>query len=224
MNKASNRILVTYKESHHKIPKCIGGTNLKSNLVDLTPEEHYVAHQLLVKMYPNNKLLVHAAVMMTVYSKNNIRNNKLYGWLRRKNSEEISKNQTGSGNSQFGKFWICELFSGKTSRSTSTIIPEGWIRGKTRYTKCKICNEFTGSKQRKFCDHHRPIKVFPNIQRSKGDETALKLASYCRSRTKENHPQYGKRWINNDLEQKMVPKDQLDSFIDLGWHIGKLPN
>jgi hypothetical protein len=28
------------------------GSDLVSNLVYLTPEEHYVAHQLLVKMYP----------------------------------------------------------------------------------------------------------------------------------------------------------------------------
>ena len=31
-------------EKHHIVPTCIGGTNDKSNLVLLKPEEHYIAH------------------------------------------------------------------------------------------------------------------------------------------------------------------------------------
>jgi hypothetical protein len=47
-----------YFERHHILPKCMGGNNEKINLVYLTPEEHYVAHQLLVKMYPGNRKLI----------------------------------------------------------------------------------------------------------------------------------------------------------------------
>ncbi|XAO17074.1 homing endonuclease [Escherichia phage FL23] len=50
IDRARNRALTGYKERHHIIPKCLGGSNDASNLVDLTPEEHYVAHQLLVKI------------------------------------------------------------------------------------------------------------------------------------------------------------------------------
>ena len=38
-------------EIHHIIPKCLNGTNKKSNLVKLTYREHYIAHRMLVKMY-----------------------------------------------------------------------------------------------------------------------------------------------------------------------------
>jgi hypothetical protein len=38
-------------ENHHIIPKCLGGTNKKDNLVLLTPREHYIAHWLLYKMH-----------------------------------------------------------------------------------------------------------------------------------------------------------------------------
>ena len=62
----------------------MGGSNKKENLVYLTAEEHYVAHQLLVKMYPDNKRLVYAANMMCTNSPTGQRNNKLYGWLRTK--------------------------------------------------------------------------------------------------------------------------------------------
>lgn len=66
----------------------MGGTNDKVNIAKLTHEEHYVAHQLLIKIYPDNERLVYAAIMMIP----NRPNNKMYGWLRRRYSE-IRKNQ-----------------------------------------------------------------------------------------------------------------------------------
>ena len=37
-------------EKHHIIPKSLGGTNIATNLVKLTPKEHYICHLLLTKM------------------------------------------------------------------------------------------------------------------------------------------------------------------------------
>jgi len=39
-----------YLEEHHIIPKSIGGSYSKKNLVLFTAKEHYVAHRMLVKM------------------------------------------------------------------------------------------------------------------------------------------------------------------------------
>ena len=55
-----------YTEEHHIIPKCMGGTDDKGNLVKLTAREHYIAHKLLTKIYPDNLSLFHAHSMMTV--------------------------------------------------------------------------------------------------------------------------------------------------------------
>lgn len=84
IDRAKSRSLFGYKETHHIVPRCLGGSDDKSNLVDLTPEEHYVAHQLLIKIYKKEPRLLFAARMMTVSnaSQKN-RNNKLYGWIRR---------------------------------------------------------------------------------------------------------------------------------------------
>jgi len=38
-------------EKHHIIPKSLGGSNNKHNLVLLTPKEHYICHRLLVEIY-----------------------------------------------------------------------------------------------------------------------------------------------------------------------------
>ncbi len=51
-----------YVEKHHIIPRCIGGTNTKENLVTLPAKAHYIAHLLLTKVYPKgtdeyNKML-----------------------------------------------------------------------------------------------------------------------------------------------------------------------
>lgn len=45
-------------EKHHIIPKSLGGTNNKSNLVNLTYREHYLAHLLLIKMMKTKRDLI----------------------------------------------------------------------------------------------------------------------------------------------------------------------
>lgn len=81
----------SYTEVHHIVPRCMGGDDNSSNLVVLTPEEHYMAHLLLMKMHPDNEKLVYAAFMMTVGER---RNNKLYGWLKRKRFEKPMPDST----------------------------------------------------------------------------------------------------------------------------------
>lgn len=94
ISKAKECNLTAYKESHHILPRCLGGDDSKSNLVDLTPEEHFVAHQLLLKIYPDNDKLIYAVNMMCV-GQDRRPNNKRHGWIRRKVSEAVSRANTG---------------------------------------------------------------------------------------------------------------------------------
>lgn len=50
IDKAKTRTLSIYKESHHVIPKCMGGSDRLENRVDLTAREHALCHWLLTKM------------------------------------------------------------------------------------------------------------------------------------------------------------------------------
>lgn len=94
IERAKSRVLEGYVEKHHILPKCMGGTDDISNLVALTPEEHFVAHQLLIKIYPDNHKLIYAARMMCLSStKKHKRRNKLYGWLRRKVKETTQRKE-----------------------------------------------------------------------------------------------------------------------------------
>jgi hypothetical protein len=125
--RARNRIIDEFTESHHIIPRCMGGTDDLSNIVDLTPEEHYLAHQLLVKIYPGNNALVRAAAMMIV----NRPGNKLYGWLRKKFAAAQSIRMAGTGNSQFGTKWIYNIELRETKKIPKTeVVPKGWSLGR----------------------------------------------------------------------------------------------
>jgi Straboviridae homing endonuclease len=44
-----------YYENHHIIPRCLGGLDVKENLVLLTAKEHFVCHKLLTYIYPKNR-------------------------------------------------------------------------------------------------------------------------------------------------------------------------
>lgn len=110
--RARNRVLTCYTENHHVIPRCMGGTDDPDNIVALTPEEHYTAHLLLAKAYPDHPALLYACMMMTASNTNVRRNNKSYGWVRRKISERMKENNPNkdgkSNRARAGKYNISE--------------------------------------------------------------------------------------------------------------------
>lgn len=90
IERSKHRILEGYVEKHHILPKCIGGNDDKDNIAILTPEEHYVAHQLLIKMYPGNRDLLYAVQLMSTHHTTNRTNNKLFGWIRKQMAIDMS--------------------------------------------------------------------------------------------------------------------------------------
>ncbi len=85
-----------YIERHHIKPCCMNDSNDNDNIVALTAEEHYVAHQLLVKIYPKNHKLLYAANMMSLTRASN----KTYGWLKRKMSTMLKNRKLSKEHKQ----------------------------------------------------------------------------------------------------------------------------
>lgn len=148
IKRAKYRTLMGYKEKHHIVPKCLSGTDNKDNLVELTAREHFVVHQLLIKIYPSNGKLAYAAMMMCVESTTHTgrSKNRRYEWLRKKFSKEVSKNQTGKNNSQYGKRWIHNLDLKKSKKiQKDELIPDGWEEGRKLIFNVKenfcVCGE-----------------------------------------------------------------------------------
>ena len=148
-----------YNENHHIIPRCLGGNDNSENLVKLSPEEHYVAHQLLVKMYPDHKGLIWAALQMTGLPNGKRSNNKLYGWLRRKN-QKVAKQRKGNKNGSYGRYWYHNPSTLDTIKCLPEEVPVGYNKGRRLKinTLCKKCNADTQTTYKVYCEKHQPNK------------------------------------------------------------------
>jgi hypothetical protein len=99
-----------YYEWHHVIPKCVGGSNEKSNLVLLTAREHLRAHLLLTKIYPESDNLVYALNKMLRISRTTDRQytideiteaKEIYAKMMSRRAKEF----VGDKNPNYGNRW-----------------------------------------------------------------------------------------------------------------------
>lgn len=245
IERAKNRELNCYTESHHIIPRCMSGTDEKDNLVKLTSREHFIAHLLLHKIYPKKYGLIKAINMMCVSSNShsgNRINNRMYSWLREKLAKEMSRSQLGSNNSQFGTMWI---FNFKTQQNKKIkkdeIIPEGWSKGKYKNLEqsnnCIICNSFT--KNKKFCclkcreEFNKDKKVNKKEKQKLDKETKSKNIKLGKRKSTnpaalqqgEYNSQFGSKFMFS-LElniEKRVNKDEIYLHLSNNWKFGQLP-
>lgn len=79
-----------YTEVHHIVPKCMGGSNDKSNLVRLTAREHYLAHRLLTKIYPKNPSIWHAFACMSRVKRERKYTSLQYEMMKKSRSKAMS--------------------------------------------------------------------------------------------------------------------------------------
>lgn len=98
----------SYYEIHHIIPKSLGGTNNKNNLVLLTPKEHFVVHLLLTKMpisINHIRKMCHAFTYLSSRKSAAAKNytSRLYAYHRLHCSRIKSEQYTGEGNPFYGK-------------------------------------------------------------------------------------------------------------------------
>lgn len=216
INRARNRELTGYHEIHHIVPRCIGGSEDPTNLVSLTPEEHYLAHQLLIKMYPDEHKLVYAMNSMIRGHHGKRTTRKLYGWLRRRFAEVMSANQKGSNNSQFGTLWITNNIESKKIWITESI-PEGWRKGrviKPRSVKdiphCRVCGIELDKPIAKYCNTHRK-----EIKSNQGKRNS----KYFIGAGPKSYQ--GRMFITNGINDKLHP---LGTDIPEGWRKGRSNN
>ena len=93
IQRAEARQLTGYKEQHHIVPKSLGGTNLKENLVNLTAREHFICHWLLTKMLPSpyKEKMIYAAWAMANLKNQHQQRYKITGRIYELLKQEYSK-------------------------------------------------------------------------------------------------------------------------------------
>ncbi len=220
IDRARNRILSEYTEKHHVVPKCMGGSNDKANLVRLTPEEHYVAHQLLVKMYPNNVKLIFAAHKMHQGRKNN----KIYGWLKKAHAKAMSEkivtletrkkmsiNNSGQNNPMYGKTHAGAMKNKKHSNTTKEKMSNSGKNAWTEERRKELSDKIKG-------ENH------PLFGKEVSIETRKKLSE---ARKGNKNSMYGKsavkgsRWMNKLNEVKLISDKEIDNYLNDGWVFGR---
>jgi hypothetical protein len=83
-----------YYENHHIVPRSLGGSDSKENLVLLTAKEHFISHKLLLFISPNNESIIRAFHMMCHFQNGNYDiSSKDYRYSRELLSEILRKRE-----------------------------------------------------------------------------------------------------------------------------------
>lgn len=134
---AKTRQITGYIEKHHIVPRCLGGTDKKHNIVALSAREHFICHYLLTKMYNNHTLdwykMMNAFLMMQCgHKQNRYVNSRLYKSAKEHHSAIMSANQKGSKNSQFGSCWVSNIAQQQSIKvqlhELDGYLANGWIK------------------------------------------------------------------------------------------------
>ncbi len=101
IDKARVTSISTYTEKHHIIPRSLGGSDTKENLVALTARQHFVCHLLLTKMTTGiaKRKMLSSVFYLTGKGKadrnNRIKSSRLYENLRKQLSKFVSEQKQG---------------------------------------------------------------------------------------------------------------------------------
>jgi len=98
-----------YCESHHILPRSLGGSDDPENLVNLTAREHYIAHRLLVKFTEGNDYYkMQWALHRIVHGKTEPLNSRQYNAFRIAWSNFLKENHPSKQNPE----WITKVTEG----------------------------------------------------------------------------------------------------------------
>nr|DAJ15163.1 MAG TPA: HNH endonuclease [Myoviridae sp. ctTS62] len=122
-------------ERHHIVPRSLGGSDDKENIVKLTLREHYIAHLLLCMIHRGTRnyfpMLRALSMMKAGRDGTCIKNSRMFEYFRTDFSKMMCEAQSGEGNSQYGKSWYYhpELNINKLFHYDDEI-PDGFVKGR----------------------------------------------------------------------------------------------
>ena len=136
-NRQENPLLNGYREKHHILPRSLGGTNNKENLIYLTAKEHFICHMLLIEIYRKEKIAYRkmlSALMMMKSRDTEYMNSRLYEKYKKEFSEVQKENMKGKNNGNYGYIWITNIKTKEIKRIRKELEneykSEEWIKGK----------------------------------------------------------------------------------------------
>lgn len=234
-----------YYEEHHIIPKSIDKTLIeeKTNLVLLTAREHFICHLLIWKHYKKLHNIINERKMSKAIRKlnnNGKYSSKIYSnyklnlshskeakekmsLTRKKLFDENKIDNSGENNPMFGKLSIFKdnEFMYIKKEELKKYLSDGWIKkglSKTSETRNKIAESRKGTKLSEETKQKISITNKGRISGMKGkhhtDITKDKLSENSKNRI----------WISNNIinKTKFIKENEVNSFINSGWIIGRI--
>jgi len=197
--KGKKRILLGYKEKHHILPRSLGGDNSKENLVELTAREHFMVHMLLCKFTTGQAKYKMAYAFHAMCKLKNKFHNREYvanSKLAEKFRIQFNKALIGRKLPKYVKEKIANSLKGEKSF---------WFGKKhTQETKNKISKKLIGRK---------------NALGMKHTDDAKKIMSEYKLGNKHT---LGMICINKNNKTKMICKNKLQNYLNLGFIKGKI--
>lgn len=235
-----------YYENHHIIPKCINGDNSKNNQILLTPREHFLAHWLLIKIYPQEKKLIYAFNAFCQVGGNNKRPiSRLYKYAKEKFIKQLKEDgKLWKDNKKriTNSIWMKHLQNKKCIRVHKKLINHflklGYVDGRiiehrispTEETKRKISKANKGyvvlSEPRKkisLANKNRVWVIKDNIDKMvKKNEVKeyIKKGWLLGRDTSTLTSTKNYKWIHNDNERKLIPIKEIQNYLNSGWRLG----
>lgn len=152
-----------YAERHHIVPRSLGGDDALSNLVWLTPREHFVAHVLLANIHGGSQWY---SVMMFAAGKRREINGRLY---------EIAKNKHAA--------WMSKRFSGVSLTEAHKIAISKGLLGNKNTAGRLLSNSHRAAISAALAGNQNTLGVIPN------EATRQKMSEAHRG---EKHHYFGK--------------------------------
>ena len=218
------------RERHHIIPQSLCGSNDKTNLVYITPREHFICHWLLIKMTEGDNRSKMLYALMAMRAENNLQHryksrvtSRVYEKYRIEHAENHSKlmksknlipwNKGGVEITDKHRKNLIEAALQREPKSKETI--DRWKKARAGYkhsdeTKLKQSLASTGKLK-------GPMSEEEKLKRSvkqKGVSKQLGHADNVRAAV------LGNISINKDGIEKRIKKDMLQEYLLDGWKLG----
>lgn len=202
-----------YSEKHHIIPKSLGGSNKKDNIIKLTAKEHFICHRLLVKMTEGKEKVKMSYALRCMINRENTHQKRYkitgakYEKIIIETKAILSENTKGKNNSFYGKTHTDETKK-RLSLLRNKRHSEGSIEG-------MINKNHTDESKQKI--REATIKQFSNkanreVQRQK----ALEQFKDPVKRYEAGNGKRGKKWFYNPITLDSVmcfEKDKPDGYL-----------
>jgi hypothetical protein len=214
VERARIRKLATGYQKHHVIPRCLGGSNEATNLIRVTPREHYICHLLLVKMTYGRA----RSKMVFAFFRFNPKDTHVTTSLSYERFiASFKSGLSGDFNHFYGKK--------HTPETRSKISQNHGMRGRSCYD---VWIEQYGKEE---ADRRKSVMVQRRSVALMGERnhrfgvarTQKQRETHAAKMTGANNPNWGKAWawINRSGKTKRVLKTALDPYLLEGWALGR---